>query len=197
MREAVGVLFAQANRLEQLVHPVKALLLAPGQIMYIYALSNNVADDHTRVQGSLRILEDHLHLAVQNLGLVARGPVDVFPREEHLTIRWLVEPNQDPSHRGLAAPRFSYEAECLALLYLKRDPVHRLQRPPANPEVLFQILDVEDRPSVLGVFRHRVSPSRAGGSTLGAIGWCSQQAALCSAEKTVYSGNSVEQTRMA
>jgi len=32
---------------------------------------------------------------------------------------------------------------------------------------------------------------------LGAMGWCNQHAALCSAEKVVYSGNSVEQTLMA
>ena len=81
MREAVRVLLAQADRLEQLVHPIEALLRAAGQMVDVDTLGDDVADDHTRVQGGLRVLEDHLHLAVQDLALIALGPVDVLTRE--------------------------------------------------------------------------------------------------------------------
>src|SRR5215211_3073630 len=197
VREAIGVLLAQAYRLEQVVHPVQPLLLAIGETVDIDALGDDVADDHTRVQGSLRVLEDHLHLAVKNLRFVTSGPVDILSVEEYLTIRGLVEPYQNPTHRSLSAPRFSHESQGLALLYAQRDPVHRLEGRPAYLEVLLQVFDLEYRLSVGTLFRHRAPPTCAGGSTLGAMGWCSQQAALCSAEKVVYSGNSVEQTLMA
>src|SRR5829696_1289732 len=108
VRETVSVLLAQAHRLEQLVHPVKPLLLAFGEAVDVDALGDDVADDHTRVQGSLRVLEDHLHLTVQNLGVISPGPVDVLPPEEYLAIRGLVEPYQNPSHRSLSTPRFSH-----------------------------------------------------------------------------------------
>src|SRR5215213_9739673 len=162
------------------------------------ALGDDVADDHARVQGCLRVLKNHLHLAVQEFTFVAPGPVNVFTREEHLAFRGLVETHKDPPHRGLAAPGFPHESKGLPLLDLERNPVDRLEvRSAADPEVFFQALDLEDGPFVPVLLSHFAPPTRAGGSTLGAMGWCSQQAALCSAEKVVYSGNSVEQTRIA
>src|SRR3712207_5275058 len=53
------------------------------------------------------------------------------------------------------------------------------------------------RASARGLLRHRSPPTRARGSTLGAIGWCSQHAAQCSWENVVLSGISPSQTFMA
>ena len=84
----------------------------------VQALGDDVADDHARVQGGLGVLEDHLHLAVQNACLLALRPVDVLAVEEHLARRGLVEPHQDPSRRGLAAPRLPHEAKGLAPVWI-------------------------------------------------------------------------------
>src|ERR687898_2096557 len=173
--------------------------------MYVYTLGNDVADDHARVQGGLGVLEDHLHLAVERLALIALRLVDVLALEEHLAASRLVEPDQHPSRGRLATTGLADQAERLTLVDLQRDPVDRLKVHPADPEVLLEVFDLEQRPAVLlavrapvpDLFRHFAPVIRAGGSMLGAIGWCSQQAALCSAEKVVYSGMSSAQIRIA
>ena len=85
------------------------------------------------------------------------------------------------------------------LSMLERDPIHRLQVRPADPEVLLEVLYLQERLAVRAtvLFGHVAPPILAGGSTLGAIWWCSQQAALCSSENRVYSGISSAQIRMA
>src|SRR5829696_199085 len=205
VRVAVGVFLAQTNRLQELVHALGALLRAVGQVVDVYALGDDVAYDHTRVQGGLGVLKDHLHLAVESPALIALGLVDVLAPEEHLATRRLVKPDQHPSRGRLAAARFADQAERLALIDLERDPVDRLKVHPADLEVLLEVFDLEQRPAgrlavrapVPGLFRHFAGLTRAGGSTSGAIWWCSQHAALCSSENVVYPGISSPQIRMA
>ena len=187
------------------MHPVEAFFPVLGQAVDVYALGDDVADDHARVQGGLGVLEDHLHLPVEGPALIARRLVDVLAPVEHLAARRIVEPDQDPSRRGLAAARLADQAESLALVDLERDPVDRLQVLPADPEVLLEVFYLEQRPAVrapvlghaLCPIRHLVPLTLAGGSTLGAIWWCSQHAALCSSENVVYSGISSAQICMA
>jgi hypothetical protein len=175
------------------VHPIQAFLPIFGQTVYVYTLGDDIADDHSRVQGGLGVLENHLHLAVERLALIALRLVDVLAPEEHLAARRLVEPDQHPSHGRLAATRLADKAERLALFDLECDPVDRLQVHLADPEVLLEVFDLEQRPAVLlavrapvpDLFRHFAPVIRAGGSTLGAIWWCSQHAALCSSENVV------------
>src|SRR5215211_2400555 len=140
---AVSVFPTKAHRLEQLVHPVQALLLAFGQTMYVYTLGNDVADDHARVQGGLGVLEDHLHLAVERLALIALRLVDVLALEEHLAARRLVEPDQHPSCGRLATTGLADQTERLALVDLQLDSVDRLQVLTAYPEVLLEVFDLE------------------------------------------------------
>ena len=108
-------------------------MLLLGQAVYVYAFGDDVADDHARVQRGLGVLEDHLHLPVEDLALVALRLVDVLAPEDHLAAGGLVEPDQDPPGRGLAAARLADEAEGLALVDGERDPIHRLQVRPADP----------------------------------------------------------------
>ena len=82
MRVAVGVLLVEADDLEQLVHAVETLFLAGDEVVDVQALGDDVP---TTMRGFRRpgVLEDHLHLAIQEPGLVALRPVDVLPVEEH------------------------------------------------------------------------------------------------------------------
>src|SRR5215213_2132537 len=203
VRVAAGVLAAQANRLEQLVHPVEAFLLAVNQAVYVYTFGYNVAHDHARVQRGLGVLKDHLHLPIEDPALVARGLVDILAPEDNLAAGGLVEPDDYPPGRGFAAAGLADQPEGLPLVDAERDPVDRLEALPADPEVLLEVLYLQERPAVRlsayapVLFGHLVPLTLAGGSTLGAIWWCSQQAALCSSENRVNSGISSAQIRMA
>src|SRR5687768_2986744 len=185
------------------MHPVEAFLPVSCQAVYVYALGDDVADDHARVQGGLGVLEDHLHLPVESLALIARRLVDVLAPVEHLAARRIVEPDKDPSRRRLAAARLADQAERFTLIDLERDPIDRLQVLPTDPEVLLEVFDLQQWPAVavlghiLCLIRHPVPLTLAGGSTLGAIWWCNQHAALCSSENAVYSGISSAQICMA
>ena len=172
------------------MHPVQAFLLAFGQTVYVYTLGDDVADDHARVQGGLGVLEDHLHLAVERLAFIALRLVDVLAPEEHLAPRRLVEPDQHPSCGRLATTGLADQAERLALVDLQRDPVDRLQVLPADPEVLLEVFDLEQRPSVRArrswsVPSFRTPDPGREARRWGPSGWCSQHAALCSSENVV------------
>src|SRR3712207_9454908 len=111
--------------------------------MDVQALGYDVADDHARVQGGLGVLEDHLHLPVEDSPFLASRPVDVLAREDHLSAGGFVEPHQDPPCRGLAAPRLAHEAQSFAPLYLQRDSIYRLEGcPTAYPEMLLEVPEI-------------------------------------------------------
>ena len=103
-RELMGIA-ARMLRIESYVlHELEDLLttLALGRIqpMHIQRLTNDVLHRHTRVQGGIRVLEDHLHVA-PHLGKVLLR--DKLAIEKDLSGSRLVQMKQRTSNSGLSA----------------------------------------------------------------------------------------------
>src|SRR5205814_4637225 len=87
----------------------------------------DLAHPLVRVERSLRILEDHLHLPADSLELPPARAGDVLAAEADRARRRLDEPHERPDQGGLAAARLADDAERFALVQLKRhvvDGVH-------------------------------------------------------------------------
>src|SRR5204863_4306905 len=98
-----------------------------------------------------RVLEDHLEVPSDLPELLALELGDVLPFEEELPLGRLEQPHDDPRERGLAAARFSDEAERFARVDLQVDAVDSVhvpdvlleQDPPRDREVLLDALEAD------------------------------------------------------
>ena len=151
VREAVVVLRVQPDDLEQLLHAALDLGRR-AELVDLERLGDDEADPLARVQGRVRVLEDHHHLAADRPHLGPRELGDVAPLEDD-PARGRVEQAHDAArHRRLAAARLADDAEGLALADGEADAVHGLHRgdllleddPARDREVLLQILDDEE-----------------------------------------------------
>ena len=68
----VGVLAVKTHCFQQFSNAVCPLLLIAIEAMNIETFGNNFPGGHPRVEGSIRILEDHLHVASEGLTLSLR-----------------------------------------------------------------------------------------------------------------------------
>ena len=127
VHEAVGVLAVQAHHLQAAVDLVLPLLLGGAQLVDVDALGDDVGHRHARVERAVRILEDHLHLALELLTVLAGERVDVLALVEHLAIGLVVQADAGAPARGLAAAGLAHHAQGLALVDVERDVVHGLE----------------------------------------------------------------------
>src|SRR5690606_303521 len=96
------------------------------QAMDVDGFADDVAYGHPGVQGSIRILEDHLYLPPDRLHLLLVISRDVLAIKEDGSLGGLVELDDGAAGRGLAAAGFSDQAQGLALFDLEVDLVHCL-----------------------------------------------------------------------
>ena len=62
MHETVRMLAVQSDQLQIFVDHLLALFFILRKMMDIDSLTDDIGNGHTRVERSIRILEDHLHL---------------------------------------------------------------------------------------------------------------------------------------
>ena len=142
--EAVGVLLVQAHFFQQAVNFLGALGLVLIQVVDIHALGDDIADGHAGVQGSVRVLEDHLSLPLIGEQLTAFQGVNVLAPVEHLSIGLVVHAQAGAAAGGLAAAGLAHQAQRLALTDAERNVVHRVQGAAmAEIEVFFQVADFQ------------------------------------------------------
>ena len=127
MRVTVREVRVEADDLQQLLHTL-GLGLALREVMDLDRLADDVADGHARVQGGVGVLEDHLHAAAHLPHLLSGERRQLGPVELHRSGRRLVELEDRPAGRRLAAAGLADEAERLALLDEEVDPVDRAHR---------------------------------------------------------------------
>jgi hypothetical protein len=72
-------------------------------------------DDHARIQGCVRILEDDLDAALVGHEFPRRHRQDVLALKQGLARRRFVQPHQGQADGGLARPRFADQTQRLAL----------------------------------------------------------------------------------
>ena len=161
VRVAVVVLGAQAHQLQE------ALDLLLHTALGLHALEpegrrDDRADGVTRVQGAVRVLEDHLDVTAQRAHLPRPQLRDVPALEVDRAARRVLEAGDDPAHGRLAAARLADDAEGLALAHLEVDAVDglhgadlALQDPLLDGEVLLQPFDLEQHLGALGTLAPR------------------------------------------
>ncbi len=96
-------------------------------------LPHDLPDPQSGVEGTDRVLEDHLDVAPPQAQLLAAEVGHVLPLEPDLTLRRLVEAGDEPAERGLAGARLADEPQRLPGPDGDRDPVHRVDRASGDP----------------------------------------------------------------
>ena len=102
VRIAVDVLGVQTDDVQQLTDTLNALLLG-AHAMNSHGLGDDLADGHTRIERSIGVLEDELHLTTHVLDLMLAHLGNVFALEEHLTCRRLGQAHDGAARGGLTA----------------------------------------------------------------------------------------------
>ncbi len=152
VRVAVGEVGVEADRLQQFLHALGALVLGH-QLVDLHRLGHDVAHGHAWVQRGVRILEDHLQVAphLPHLGAVERGQVAAV--EDDVAFGRLVELQDGASRGRFTAPRFADEAQRLAALDGEGNAVDRLHGadlaleddPLREREVHLEVLHIQQR----------------------------------------------------
>ena len=164
---AVEVLRAEADRLEEVLHPLLAALHA----VDLERRPDDLTDRLARVQRRVRILEDHLHLAPQRPQLALRDRRDVAAVEADRAACWIEEPQDQPCCRRLPAAGFAHDAQGLAATDVERDVldcVHLCL--PAGEDTLLhreafgQMLDLDEVVAGVGPIRAHARAYAGGAS---------------------------------
>ncbi len=138
--------------------------------MLQHRLHDDVLHALARVERSVGVLEDHLHLAADRRHGGEAEPGDVLPVDEHLAAGGAVDAGDGLGDRGLAAAGFAHQPHHLAALDREADAVDGMDDPARRDdaaagqaqaveesarhvELLFQVADVQkahDAPSTAG-----------------------------------------------
>jgi hypothetical protein len=93
-----------------------------------------VFDAQARVERSVGILEDHLHLPPQRAQLMPREPAQFLPAQAHRTVHRDVEAKQRLTHGRLAATGFTHQRQGAATPQLEGNAVDRLDLADGAPQ---------------------------------------------------------------
>ena len=100
MRVSRSVFRVQSDQFHQIEDLLSPVLPVRVELMDIQRFPDDILDRHTRIQGRIRILEDHLHvLAEPRHGLL----IDPLAVKVHISAGRLVQTEKGASDRGLAA----------------------------------------------------------------------------------------------
>ncbi len=122
-RVGVHCLFGEADEPEQLPG-VRLDLGRRHDVVHPQQFVQHAADGEPRVERRVRVLEDHLDLALVRARPAARQQLAVEP--DVAPVRPL-QPGQGPGQRRLARARLAHQRECLAALDREVDAVDRAQ----------------------------------------------------------------------
>ena len=124
VRVAVGVVRVEPDGREQLADPLAPLGLRRRRRGSSSGSPTIAADGHPRVEAGVRVLEDHLHPARAAAQLACRSSaVEVLPSNSDPPAGRLVQPDDRPAGRALAAAGLADEPERLAAAQRERDAV--------------------------------------------------------------------------
>ncbi len=135
MREAVQVLFAQADLFEQFDHTRTNLRFGQHMVRN-QRLGHDLLDFETRAERGKRVLENYLHLLAHLAHFGAFECGQVTPIEKHLPGGRLEQAQDNPPQSGLTAARFADQTESLAGGDFKIDAidgVHKRGLPESQP----------------------------------------------------------------
>ena len=124
--EFAHVLALEAHRFKQLRRAARRLLFRKDTVDP-QRLGDNIAHAHLRVQGRVRVLENHLDMAAVFAQRRAGQMGDILAVEEYLAVaRGLVDLHQQPRQRGLSAAGFAHDADGFSPMQRKGNVVYGL-----------------------------------------------------------------------
>ena len=196
MRVTVGEARIHADGVEQFAHPL-LLGFAGGGVVLVQGFGDDGTHRHARVQAGLRVLEDHLHARSDAPQLLAAQGRDVPTVEQDAAACDVVEAQDRPAGRGLAAAGFADQSQGLAPADVEADAVDRLDDSDlaaddalVDGEMHAQVLDAQQH---LGVGGPWLQAGRLGGHDAGPGGACHQQATWWPANTVASDGFSARQ----
>ena len=117
----------KSYHIQQLEHHPLFLRLCLCQLVDADALRYNVVHLLVRVQRSVWVLENHLHLAAEIETFLPAHPVNVLALIQHFAAGAVQHPDAGFAAGGLSTARFSDNAQCFTLVNDKGNIVHRLE----------------------------------------------------------------------
>ena len=162
-REPVVVLRVEPDEFHDLLDPLLALLSA-GDAVDRERVADDRPDPAARVEGPVRVLENHLHVPAVRAHAATGQRADVVAVERDLPGGEVVQPHDAAGQRGLAAAGLADQAEGLPAADLETDSlhgVHEVALPPeelagAHREVLDDVLDAQQDVIVARRADHRL-----------------------------------------
>ena len=119
-----GVFCRQANAVQHGKDFFVNFLLAFANMVGFQRLGNDIAHRHAGVQRSIRILEDHLHVAAHRLHLAGLEVGDILPVEDDLALRRLINADDGACAAAFAAARLANQAKGAAAAQRKVDVIY-------------------------------------------------------------------------
>ena len=164
MGKAIGYRLTKADEIEGLLDAKSNFPCR--KAVYREWLGNDIGDPQPRIERSIRVLKDRLHLPANAAEIVARERGDVAAHEDDSAGLKIGEPQETSRQGRLAAAGFADDAEGFSAMELEGDFVHCVDVawPPEQPrarhrEIAAQARGAEkDFPRVLT--RSRLAPPR-------------------------------------
>src|SRR3990172_3697316 len=126
MRVTSGMVVLQAHLLESLTHNLHALS-GRADPMNVQTFDHRVADRYTRIERSIRVLKDDLHVAAHGFQVSRLQRKHILVIELYDARSWLDQPEHGTPHGGFAAAGFPHQTQRLAFFHHKTDIIHRLE----------------------------------------------------------------------
>ena len=140
------MLLIQADALKHFAHHF--MLFLPGRADFVCTqrLCNDILYGHARIEGSVRILKDHLHFAPPREKLLLRQSGNVLPVEEDLAGGRFMDADNGAGAGALPASRFAHQPERFAAFNGKAHVVYRMHDlAGGGREVLCKMLHLQHR----------------------------------------------------
>ena len=125
VRVAAGVVIFESDFLEGLHHDLDPFPVGADAVD-VQPFHHQFSDRHARVERSIRVLEDDLHVAPHGFQCLALQAQHVRPVENHRTGSRFDQAQHGAPHRGFPAAGFPHHPEGLAFVDRETDAIHCL-----------------------------------------------------------------------
>ena len=124
VRIAVGMFLHQPYPVQQLINPFALIVFGFELRVEIQRLADDIHYRHSRIQGGVGILENHLHFFAVWQQLFFGKPADILPVKNDFAFRGLIKPGDRPSNCGFAAAGFAHQAKGFVAQNMKVHVIH-------------------------------------------------------------------------
>ena len=143
--KTVRMLCLKTNSLQKLNYLLITLFFVGCKAMSVNSLCYNIQDFSSWVQGSIWILEDHLHSSAKIMSLFrVQVLVDPGAIEGYRSFRRLIQMDHSSSESRLTTTGLSNQTKSFSFINLKGNVIHGLQDLfISNIKVFLQVLDIK------------------------------------------------------